>query len=273
MKKVGVIGSGAISDIFLKNMINTFDNLEVVACSSKGMESAKKKAEEYGIKAISVDEMMNDEEIEVIVNLTPVPAHYEIIKNALEHGKHVYTEKVLTKTYEQAKELSRIADEKGVALCSAPDTFLGAAIQTAKKMVEDGEIGRVSSVDISFNRDISILAEFFRFVIEEGAGAGYDFGIYFLTAILSILGPVTEVAGIIQTNEPNRTYKRPENPKCGEAYTIKNENVMVGILRFANGTLGTINFNTDTIFPEGTNMTLYGSKGILSLPNPNNFGG
>lgn len=273
MKKVGVIGCGAISDIFFKNMIHTFDNLEVVACASRGMASAQKKAEEYGIQCMTVENILQDSQIDIIVNLTPPTAHYDIIKRALEHGKHVYTEKILIPDYAKAKELAQLADERGLMLCSAPDTFLGAAVQTAKKVVEAGEIGRVSSVNVVFNRDIARLAEFFRFVIEPGAGAGFDQGIYYLTALLSILGPVREVAGKVRTNDPVRQYTRPENPACGTTYEIRNENVMVGLLDFANGTQATVNFNTDCIFPTDSVMTLYGTEGILYMPSPDGFGG
>ena len=273
MKKVGVIGCGAISDIFFKNMIHSFGNLEVVACSSRSMVSAEKKAAEYGIKAVSIEELLNDPQIDIVVNLTPAGAHYEVIRSALEHGKHVYTEKVICPSCEEAKELAKLADEKGLLLCSAPDTYMGAAVQTAKKAVEAGEIGRVSSAHASFNRDIARLHEYFKNVVEPGAGAGFDQGIYYLTAMLSILGPVKKEAGTVRTNEPKRTFDRPESRFYGQSYEIRNENVMTGVLDFACGTQATVNFNTDCIFPTDSQLTFYGTRGILYLPAPDGFGG
>lgn len=273
MKKVGVIGCGAISDIYFKNMINRFNNLEVVACTSRGMASARQKAEQYGIKCLEMAEMLADSQIDIILNLTPPPAHYPIIKRALEQGKHVYTEKVITADYRQAQELAALADAQGLLLCAAPDTFLGAGVQTAKKAVAAGAIGAVTTVNMVLNRDIALLAEIFKFTIEPGAGVGYDMGIYFLTAALAILGPVREVAGKVRTNRPRRQYVRPDHPDYGQSYEIKNENVMTGVLDFVCGTQGTVCFNTDSIFPSDALMTFYGTEGILYLEDPNDFGG
>ena len=128
--KTAVVGCGAISDIYLQNMINRFQNIEVVACCAKHFENAKKKAEKYGIKACTYEEILQNTSIEMVVVLTPASTHYELIKQALMAGKHVYTEKTMTVTLEEAKELISLANEKGLYLGSAPDTFLGAALQT-----------------------------------------------------------------------------------------------------------------------------------------------
>ena len=130
--KIGVVGAGAISDIYLKNMTGMFDNLEVVSICANHLEHAAAKAETYGIRAVTFEEMLADPEIDIIVNLTPVGAHYGIIKAALLAGKHVYTEKTLTDDPKTAEELCALADEMGLYLCSAPDTFLGAALSTAR---------------------------------------------------------------------------------------------------------------------------------------------
>ena len=122
---VGVVGAGAISDIYLKNMINRFDNLSVKSICAAHLESAQKKAKEYGIQAVTMEEMLDDPEIRMIVNLTPAHVHYDVIKRALEHGKHVYTEKTLTDDVNKSAELVRLANEKGLYLGSAPDTFMG----------------------------------------------------------------------------------------------------------------------------------------------------
>ncbi|MDR2888837.1 MAG: Gfo/Idh/MocA family oxidoreductase [Lachnospiraceae bacterium] len=273
MKVVGVVGCGAISDIYFTNMIGRFGNLQVTSCASKGMASARKKAELYGLKPVTMEEMFDDPQIDIIVNLTPPSEHYRIIKAALEHGKHVYTEKVITPDFRQAQELAALADRKQRLLCSAPDAFLGAAIQTVKKAVMDGTIGMVSTVNVALNRDIELLAELFRFTIAPGAGVGYDMGIYYLTALLSILGPVREVAGRVRTNRPTRQFTDPANPDSGKSYTIENENVMTGLLDFVGGTQGTVCLNTDSIFPSDSVMTLYGTKGILYVTDPNEFGG
>ena len=131
--RVGVVGCGAISDIYLTNMIHNFENLEVAACCAGHLEHAKKKAEQYGIKGCTYEEILADPSIEMVVILTPAPTHEGLIRQALEAGKHVYTEKTMTLAPETAAKLIELAEEKHLYLGSAPDTFLGSALQTARK--------------------------------------------------------------------------------------------------------------------------------------------
>lgn len=128
---VGVVGAGIISDIFLKNMTSRFDNLRVKSVSSRRVDKAVEKASKYGLIGCSVNDMMSDPEVELIVNLTPVSAHEGIIRKALEAGKHVYAEKTMTDRFDSAVELCRFADQKGLLLGCAPDTFLGSSLQSA----------------------------------------------------------------------------------------------------------------------------------------------
>ncbi|MGB4658047.1 MAG: Gfo/Idh/MocA family oxidoreductase, partial [Mobilitalea sp.] len=214
-----------------------------------------------------------DDTIELVVNLTPPEAHYDIIKRALLAGKHVYTEKAITSTLEEAKELIEIADDKGLYLASAPDTFLGSSVQTAKKLVESGAIGTITGCHASINRDIDKLYPIFRFLTQRGAGIGMDLGVYFLTALCSIMGPVTDVCGMTRTVRAIRTIHPENNPEKEVTIEIHNENQMTGSVRFASGALGTLNFNGNSIFPEQPQLILYGTEGILYLSNPNGFGG
>ena len=131
--RTAVVGCGAISDIYLTNMTERFDNLEVVACCANHFEHAQKKAEQYGIEARTYEEILSDPSIELVVILTPAPTHEGLIRQALQAGKHVYTEKTMTLSTESAGELIALAKEKGLYLGAAPDTFLGAALQTARK--------------------------------------------------------------------------------------------------------------------------------------------
>lgn len=270
---VAVVGCGSISKIFIENMINKMDNLNVVACCSKNGKSAIRKAKDYGLKAMTFEEIMADPEIEVIVNLTPPIEHYDIIKAALENGKHVYTEKTMTSTYEEAKELVALAKSRNLMLGSAPDTCLGAAIQTAKKAVETGLIGEITGCVVSLNRNLGVMYENLRFLIQPGAGIGFDMGIYYLSALLTILGPVTEVSGRIATHNPIRTIQNKDSDDYGQQYEIKNENIMVGNMELKNGVLGTVMFNGICIFPEKPYIAIQGTEGILYLPDPNAFGG
>jgi predicted dehydrogenase len=271
--KTAVIGSGTISDAYLNTMINKFKILDVVGCCDRNPEKAQGKAQKYGIKALTMEEILVDDSIEIVVNLTTPTAHYPVIKQLLEAGKHVYTEKVLAVELEHAAELVEIADQKNLYLGAAPDTFLGSAIQTARYVVDSGMIGEVTSCYCSFTRDSDILNRAFPFTAKPGGGIGFDVGIYSITALLSILGPVREVSGVIQTRKPERPDYSLEH--FGESFQVECENLMVGILQFEYGTVGNILFDSNSIFilPEKPSLVLFGTMGIMYMADPNGFGG
>ena len=141
--KVGIVGCGNISPIYFKNCINVFDILEVKACADLIPERAKAKAEEYGVKAYTVEELMADDEIEIVLNLTIPNAHYTVCNMALDYGKSTHTEKPLSIKLEEGKTLTDKAASKGLLLGGAPDTFMGAGIQTCRKLIDDGWIGDI----------------------------------------------------------------------------------------------------------------------------------
>jgi predicted dehydrogenase len=271
--KTAIVGSGSISDAYLDTMTNKFKILEVVGCCDRTPEKAQAKAEKYGIKALSMDEILADESIELVVNLTTPGAHYPVIKRLLEAGKHVYTEKALTVELEHAAELLKIADQKGLYLGAAPDTFLGSAIQTARYVVDSEMIGEITSCYCALTRDGDLFSRAFPFTARPGGGIGFDVGIYYITALLSILGPVREVSGVVRTRQPEREDHTLEG--FGETFQIECENLMSGILQFACGTVGNLLFDANSIFtaPERPSVVLFGTMGILYMADPNQFGG
>lgn len=271
--KTAVVGSGEISEIYLKNMINRFSILDVVGCCSKNNINAQKRASEFHIKTMTFEEILNDKDIELVVNLTPALAHYDIIKRSLSAGKHVYTEKTISPVLEQVKELQNIAVQNKLRIGCAPDTFLGSAIQTAKKALDEGLIGTVTSCHAVDNRNASLSYTPGRFTTQPGGGIGFDVGIYYITALLYLLGPVKAVNGLSVNTTPEYTITNTASPYYGQTCTIENENMMLANLIFKNGILGTLHFNGRCIDPEVPSITLYGTKGILTLPDPNCFGG
>ena len=186
MKKIktAVVGCGSISDIYMTNLTNgKFTVMELVACSDLMVERMNASAAKFGIKAMSLDEICADPEIEMVICLTTPAAHYPIIKQALLAGKHVFSEKMIAVDLWQGKELVQIANEKGLHLGVAPDTFLGASVQTAKYIVDKGLIGKPLSCRASISRDYGIYAEFLTHLAKKGAGIGFDMGGYYLTAL------------------------------------------------------------------------------------------
>lgn len=276
MEKVrtAIIGCGAISDRYLTNLTTMFSIIEVVACCNRTHAKAVRAAEKYGIRAMTLDEILADDSIEMVVNLTNPPSHYEVSKKCLLAGKHVYTEKVITVELDEARELIEIANARSLYLGAAPDTFLGSAIQTARMAIDMGMIGKITSCSAYVSRDNKIFAEILPFLAEEGAGIGFDVGIYYITALLSILGPVSQVTGMI-TQDPQRemTHILPRNPGFGEKYRFVPETVMTGCVRFKSGVLGSLHFNSECIFPEKPALIICGSEGILTMADPNCFGG
>lgn len=271
--KTAIVGSGGISDAYLGTMINKFKILDVVGCCDRTPEKAHAKAQKYGIKEMTFDEVLADDSIEIVVNLTAPMGHYPVIKQLLEAGKHVYTEKVLSVELEHAAELLKIADEKHLYLGAAPDTFLGSAIQTARYVVDSGLIGDVTSCVSILTRDSEIFRRAFPFTAKPGGGIGFDVGIYSITALLSILGPVKEVSGVTRTRRPERQNFTLEN--FGEPFQIECENLMAGTLQFERGTVGNVLFDANSIFtaPERPVLTLHGTMGILYMADPDRFGG
>ncbi|MFN8384054.1 MAG: Gfo/Idh/MocA family oxidoreductase [Anaerolineales bacterium] len=271
--KTAIVGCGAISDAYLSTMTTKFKILDVVGCCDRNAEKAQEKAQKYGIKVLSMEEILTDTSIEIVVNLTTPGAHYPVIKQLLEAGKHVYTEKVLSVELEHAAELVKIANQKNLYLGAAPDTFLGSAIQTARYVVESGMIGDITSFYCALNRDGEILNRAFPFTAKPGGGIGFDVGIYSITALLSILGPVKEVSGIVQTRKPERPDYSLE--QFGESFQVECENLMAGVLQFECGTVGNILFDSNSIFvlPEKPSLVLLGTMGVMYMADPNQFGG
>lgn len=270
---VGVVGAGAISDIYLENMIHQFDVLCVDKICANHLEHAQTKAEKYGITACTLEEMLADERIDIIVNLTPVDAHYDIIKRALLAGKHVYTEKTMTETYERSAELMKLADEKHLYLGSAPDTFLGGALQTAREMIDSGELGDINSFAIACNRDNNILDSIFAFHRLPGSGLANDYAVYYMTALVSLLGPVKCTAAIVKCPYPKKVNILPMSPEFGQEMDTPNESRISAILELENGISGTFHGDCDSVLMDQAYFAVFGQNGILYLTDPNQFGG
>lgn len=270
--KTAVVGCGAISDIYITNMINKYTTLEVVCCCANHLESAKKKAEKYGIEATTYEEILKDKSIEMVVILTPAPTHFELIQQALLAGKHVYTEKPLTVELKDGEKLLQMADEKKLYLGAAPETFLGSRFQTARKAIEDGMIGEVTSFQISGNRDYDFFASVYPFLRGQGGGICYDYGVYYLTALISLLGPVDKTFAIVKNRNKERINIFPESLDYGKTFIFDNESQVTSVIQLESGITGNFALNGDTNVKDLGEFIIYGTKGVLKLGNPNLFG-
>jgi len=271
--RTAIVGCGAISDIYLTNMQTRFQNLEVVACCAAHLENALIKAEKYHIRGCTYEDILADESIEMVVILTPAPTHYELIKRGLLAGKHVYTEKAMTVDLVQAKELLRLAKERQLYLGAAPDTFLGAAIQKAKQVIQNGDLGEITSFHIGVNRCMDRATSQFKFLRQPGGGICYDYGVYHLTALVSLLGPIDKVCGTFENRKPIRVNCIESDPEYGQSFTFNNEAQVTGLIRTESGVNGTFSLNGESIRQDLSIFMIYGTKGVLKIPDPNGFGG
>ena len=271
--RVAIVGCGMISDVYIRNLKSLFSIIDLVALCDMNTALAHEKAQRYAIeKCMSLEEILKAPGIELVINLTGPSAHFEILKQCLTAGKNCYTEKPLCLTLEEAQELVSLADEKGLCLGAAPDTFLGAGLQTARKVLDAGMIGRVTSAVASVNRDHLLNSEIYPFIRRKGGGFSYDYGIYYVTALVALLGQVKQVCGFVNhsaRHEAQLLYMGTG----GTSWTLEDENIAVGALRFDSGALGVLHFNGESIAEEQQTLTIYGTEGILSLGDPNRFDG
>ncbi|MBC5688997.1 Gfo/Idh/MocA family oxidoreductase [Mediterraneibacter sp. NSJ-55] len=272
--RVGVIGCGNISDIYFKNLTTRFDITCVQACSDIDMERAKKSAEKYGVPQVqTVDELLVNPEVDIVLNITIPAGHYDICKKALEAGKHVYVEKPLSVTVEQAEELVAIAEEKGLYIGCAPDTFLGGGLQTCRELLDSGVIGTPVAATAFFGHHGP---ERFHpdpaFLYKEGAGPMLDIGPYFLTALVSMLGPAKSVCGMATSGFDKRIITF-DCPKKGETFPVETPSHVTGTVTFENGAVATVMTSFDIWGHSLPFIEVYGTKGTLRMPNPDTFGG
>lgn len=271
--KTAVVGCGMISNIYIKNLKNMFSIIDLVAVGNRSRTAAEEKARIYGIdRVMTIDEIAASDEIELVVNLTPAYVHYDIIKKMLLNGKHVWTEKTMTATLNEARELVRIAEEKGLYLGVAPDTVLGAGLQTARRAIETDMIGTISSGIAVINRNQPLNSEYYTFLRGEGGSLPYDVGVYYIAALLSLLGPVKAIRAFgapAPLHTPEFMYAGVEE----ESWQIPGSNVISASLQFECGALVSVLFDGNTVNAPQHNITLFGSRGILKIGDPNTFDG
>lgn len=270
--KVGIIGCGSISRRYTKG-IARFDSLQLVGCADLVQELADRLAADSGIRAYSgIDELLADPEIDIVVNITPPVAHRAVTLQALEAGKHVYVEKPITVDVSEAIELQQAADAAGLVLGSAPDTFLGSGGQTARAAIDSGLIGDPVGASLAISHS---KAELWHpnptFLFKPGGGPLLDLGPYYITALVNLLGPVETVAGMTRVGAPVRTVQSPN--RTVETIEVETTTHAAAVLRTVGGAIVTLQASFDVWDSEHPRIEIYGTKGTLSVPDPNTFDG
>jgi predicted dehydrogenase len=271
LMRVGVIGTGNVSTAYLRAS-QRFPQIAMAACADLVPELARKRAAEYSLRAESVEALLHDPEIDIILNLTTPGSHVPVNLAALQAGKHVYSEKPFGISVAQARPVIACAAKAGLRVGSAPDTFLGAAYQTARKLIDEGAIGQplggwaffLSSGPESWHPN----PEFFY---QPGAGPAFDMGPYYVTALVSLLGPVKRVFSITRTPGTERVIG--SGARQGQTFAATVSTTVLGLLEFTSGPVVQVGMSFDAPLHEYVPIRLYGSEGAVELPDPNWFGG
>ena len=269
--RVAMVGAGNVSLRYLRYLRSSRE-VVIATLSDLDMDAARARAVEFGCgRACSMEEALSDPGIDIVLNLTPPSAHGVVTRAALESGKHVYSEKPLALTLEEGRDLVALAERVGRRLACAPDTLLAPHLMTGRALIDGGEIGTPVAASCSFVTPGSELwhpsPEFFY---QPGAGPVFDEGPYFLTALVTLLGPVAEVSAKSATFRPERTVH--VGPRAGARIVARTPTHVVALLRFTSGVLATMTMSFEVLGSTQPPLEIYGTTGTLRFPFPGYYG-
>jgi predicted dehydrogenase len=274
--RIGLVGCGFISEIYLKNLTQVLTDTEVVACSDLIIARARNRAQQFGIPRVcnTNEELYAMPEVDIVLNLTTPDAHTLICRQALEAGKHAYTEKPFSLTLGEGQELVRLAAAKNLLIACAPDTILGSGIQTARQVLDQGWIGRpfaamchmLRAGPESWHPDPA-------FLYRVGAGPIYDSAPYFVGALHYLLGSVERVYCGGRVTYAERTIT--SEPLFGTRIPVEVPTFIAAQLEFANQALATLVVSVDVPHSRQQDrrqhdhaIEIFGTEGTLSVPSP-----
>ncbi len=269
--KIGIIGCGNIAPAYVRGA-NYFEVLDLVACADIFPEKALAFSEEHGLKVMSIEELLTDDAIQIIINLTIPAVHAEVDLQVINAGKHVYAEKPLGIEREEGRKVVEAAKEAGVRVGSAPDTFLGGGIQTCRKLIDDGWIGEpVATTAFMMSHGPEGWHPNPDFYYQKGGGPMFDMGPYYLTALVNLLGPVSRVSGSTRKSFDERVATSEVH--SGRRLPVEVPTHLAGTLDFASGPIGTVVMSFDIWNHHLPCIEIHGSEGSLQVPDPNTFHG
>lgn len=265
---IGVIGCGTFSDAYLSTLGPKFKNCTPVSCADLNEDAAKNAAAKWNIpKICTSEEMFEDPDVDIVLILTNPASHYPLTMDALRHGKNVYCEKPLADSFEKAAEITALAAEKGLFVGAAPDTFLTSEFQTVRKLIADGRLGRITGATANF---YSPGPEYWHpnasFLFKKGGGPVLDIAPYYLTVLVSLLGPIEGLYCVANKAFNTRIVNGGD---CGvDVFTN-----YCGVLKFASGAVGNINMTYDRWKTMLPGLEIYGTEGVVYAPDPNTMMG
>ena len=265
--KVGILGCGMVFAMYMPTLSKLFPNVKVVACADIDEDKAEEAAEDYDLKQMSIDELIDDPEIEIIMNLTPPQAHTELNLRILEAGKHLYCEKPLAPNLEEAKMVLDRAKELNLRVGGAPDIFLSAPVQTCRRLIDDGKIGKV--INAVFSMAHPGPEQFHNspfFFYKEGGGPVMDLGPYFLSATVALFGPVKRISCVTRQTYAERTVI--SYPHAGKKIDVEVPTFYTGILEYSSGAVCTMIMSWDTLLSTLPDFEIHGTEASVIMPNP-----
>jgi len=271
--RVGLIGCGNISNAYFQHTKPFVDFVRITACSDLDVARARTKAAEHGLaKGCSVQELLDDPGIDLVLNLTIPGAHAAVNLQALKAGKHAYAEKPFALSTKEGLKTLKEAGKRNLRLGCAPDTVLGGGIQTCRKLIDDGAIGKPIAATANMlcpgheswhpNPD---------FYYQPGGGPLFDMGPYYLTSLVTMLGPVKNVSASTTTTYKERLIT--SQPLKGTKIKVRTPTHLCGVLEFAQGAVATVTMSFDIWAHHTPLLEIYGTEGALQCPDPNNFKG
>ena len=269
---VGLIGCGHISETYFRGH-DYFNNFRIIKCADINHENSKQCAETYNINSCSVDEILNDSEVDIILNLTIPKAHYEVAKNSLESGKHVYSEKPMAVNFLDGENLLKLSKSKNLYIGNAPDTFLGGGIQKSIELINDNKIGnvRLGNAIFAYPGVQSYHPNPEPWFANNEGGPVIDMGPYYLTALVNLIGPAKQVQGrctkVFEEREIGIGHKK------GQKFKVDTPTTYLATIQFENDCIIQITLSFDVVAHQRNHIELYGNKGSIIVPDPNMFGG
>lgn len=268
---VGVIGCGNISTAYF-TLAPLFRGIEMRACADINMDAARARAKEFGLRAETVEELLGDDAVDIVVNLTVPAVHYEVSRQALDAGKHVYSEKPFVLSVKEGLDLKKRAERKKLRVGSAPDTFLGGTHQLARHLIDSGKVGKITSgTCYVMSHGMEHWHPNPDFFFQPGAGPVLDVGPYYVSDLIQLIGPVSRVAAISSIPAKERTIT--SKPRAGEKIPVNTPTTIHAVLEFVDGAVVTLNASWDVWKHGHAPIELYGEEGTIFVPDPNFFGG
>lgn len=269
---VGIIGCGVISEVYMKNLSSCFSGVRIKSCADYLSGKSNIRAKQFGVLSVTPEDLLADPEIQVVLNLTNPAAHADVSLAALQAGKHVYSEKPLATDLAAAKQILSLAEEKGLKVGCAPDTILGAGLQTALKGISDGWIGRPLSACAFYTcRGHERWHSSPAFYYQPGGGPHMDMGPYYITALVAALGNVKRVSAMSNAGFSQRFFGVGDHK--GERFPVAVDTHYSALLEFDSGCIATVMLSFDIWAANLPRLEIYGTGGSMSLPDPNFFDG